>query len=172
MEDLIPILLQFIRSRQQPNGFVVLIAHNGRRFDIPFLCHEFSRCLYKIPLDWIFLDTIPVAKDALKSIGQFLFLSFTPYPLCNYLFPLMSSICFDAGLKGNSGFSLQALVELYEIAEDGPAHRALSDVNVLSKVFQRLTFDLKLTASEILEKYHFTCSDLGSSKNKKSSSSK
>jgi DNA polymerase III epsilon subunit-like protein len=77
-----------------------------------------------------------------------------------------------SGLKGKSDLSLQALVKYYQITQDGPAHRALADVNALAKVFQRLTFDMKMTVCDILEKYHFTFSDLGSSKSKKNSSSR
>lgn len=36
MEELIPILLQYIRSRQKPGGYVLLVAHNARTFDVPF----------------------------------------------------------------------------------------------------------------------------------------
>lgn len=144
MEELIPILLQYIRSRLRPNGFVVLIAHNGRIFDVPFLSHEFSRCSYKFPSNIVYLDTISMARDIRKS----------------------------KGLKGNSNISLKALVDFYNIPQHGPAHRALADVNSLAQVFQKLTFEMKLTIPEVLEKYHFTFNDLGSSKGKKSSSSK
>lgn len=63
-------------------------------------------------------------------------------------------------------------MDFYQIPQDGPAHRALSDVNALAGVFQMLTIEMKLTPPEIIEKYHFTSNDLGSSKVKKSSSSK
>ncbi|KAJ6928622.1 hypothetical protein NC652_012682 [Populus alba x Populus x berolinensis] len=37
MEELIPILLQYGKSRQKPGGYVLYVAHNARAFDVPFL---------------------------------------------------------------------------------------------------------------------------------------
>lgn len=70
MEQLIPILLQYIQSRQIPGGDVVLVAHNARTFDVPFLKREFSRCSYEIPSDWLFIDTLPLARAVMKSKGS------------------------------------------------------------------------------------------------------
>ncbi|KAL0335456.1 UNVERIFIED_CONTAM: Exonuclease DPD1, chloroplastic/mitochondrial [Sesamum radiatum] len=69
MKDLIPIFLQYVRSRQIPGGVVVLVSHNGRTFDVPFLKKEFSRCSYEIPSDWLFADTLPLARAVMKSKG-------------------------------------------------------------------------------------------------------
>lgn len=69
MKDLIPILLQYIKSRQIPGGVVVLVSHNGKTFDVPFLKNEFSRCSYEIPSDWLFADTLPMARLVMKSKG-------------------------------------------------------------------------------------------------------
>lgn len=123
MEQLIPILLQYIQSRQIPGGDVVLVAHNARTFDVPFLKREFSRCSYEIPSDWLFIDTLPLARALMKSKGS----------------------------KVPSKVSLQALREFYGIPLVGSAHRALSDVHSLALVLQRLTYDLKLPISGLLQ---------------------
>ncbi|EOY11596.1 DNA polymerase III polC-type, putative isoform 2 [Theobroma cacao] len=49
-----------------------------------------------------------------------------------------------------SGTSLQALREHYKIPLVGSAHRAMSDVRTLSLVLQMLTFDLKLSPSNLV----------------------
>lgn len=70
MEDLIPILLQYVRSRQQPGGYVLWVAHNARSFDVPFLYKEFSRCSTEVPQNWRFVDTLPLGREVMKSKGQ------------------------------------------------------------------------------------------------------
>ncbi|KAG6702307.1 hypothetical protein I3842_07G027900 [Carya illinoinensis] len=127
MEDLIPILLQYVRSRQQPGGYVLWVAHNARSFDVPFLYKEFSRCSTEVPQNWRFVDTLPLGREVMKSKGS-----------------------------KASRVSLQALRESYKIPLVGSAHRAMSDVKVLSLVLQRLTFDLKLDLSGLLER-SFRC---------------
>lgn len=69
MGDLIPILLRYVGSRQKPGGYVVLVAHNARCFDVPFLIKEFSRCSFDIPSNWLFVDTLPLARKVMKSGG-------------------------------------------------------------------------------------------------------
>ena len=80
MEDLIPILLQFVRSRQKPGGYVVLAAHNARSFDVPFLCSEFTRCKAEFPSNWFFVDTLTLAHEMMKSKGLSLSLSLSLSP--------------------------------------------------------------------------------------------
>ncbi|KAA8536777.1 hypothetical protein F0562_029255 [Nyssa sinensis] len=140
MKDLIPILLQYVRSRQKPGGNVVLIAHNARCFDVPFLIKEFSRCSVEVPPDWLFVDTLPLARELMKLGGS----------------------------KLSSKTSLQALREYYGIPLVGSAHRAMSDVYSLSLILQRMTFDLKLPVSSLVER-SFTASDLIKLKKKKNS---
>ncbi|KAF2288292.1 hypothetical protein GH714_005842 [Hevea brasiliensis] len=142
MEELIPILLQYIESRQKPGGYVLLVAHNARIFDVPFLTNEFSRCGADIPSNWLFVDTVPLARQWMKS----------------------------EGLKLSSRVSLEVLRETFGIKLSGSAHRAMSDVKTLSLVFQRLAFDLKLTLRSLVEK-SFKSSDLTSVKKKKNDSS-
>lgn len=122
-KDLAPILLHFVRSRQIDGGPVLLVAHNGRSFDVPFIVKEFGRCSIEIPPYWLFLDTIPLARQLVKSDGTKL-----------------------------SSWNLQALGEHYGIPLAGTAHRAMSDVNLLSLILQKMTFDLKLTVSSLLDR--------------------
>lgn len=73
------------------------------------------------------------------------------------------------GMKVSSRISLQALREHYEIELDGSAHRAMSDVNLLSDIFQRLTFELKMSVPDAVGR-SFAPSDLSTGKKKKDSS--
>lgn len=139
MEDLIPILSQYIQSRQKPGGYVLWVGHNARCFDVPFIINEFRRCSVEIPRNWLFADTLPLARELKKSVGTKL-----------------------------SSTTLEALRELYGIQADGSAHRAMVDVNTLSRILPRLTFDLKLTLSGLVQR-SFTESDLINSKRKKHS---
>lgn len=70
MRELIPILLQYIESRQVHGEQVLLAAHNARRFDVPFLIEAFRRCSFDIPHDLLFLDTLPLAREVMKSYGK------------------------------------------------------------------------------------------------------
>ncbi|KAF7805070.1 importin subunit alpha-2-like [Senna tora] len=140
MKDLIPILLQYVQSRQKPGGYVLWVGHNARSFDVPFIIHEFNRCSIEIPRNWLFADTLPLTRELMKSGGTNL-----------------------------SSKSLAALSELYKIRVDGSAHRAMVDVNTLSRILPRLTFDLKLTLAGLVEK-SFTVADVVNSKKKKKNS--
>ncbi|XP_027936303.1 exonuclease DPD1, chloroplastic/mitochondrial-like [Vigna unguiculata] len=122
MEELVPILLQYIRNREKHGGYVLWVAHNARTFDAPFLIHEFIRCSREIPRNWLLLDTLPLARELIKS-GTNL-----------------------------SSASLVALREFYRVEVDGSAHRAMVDVNTLSQVLPMLTSDLKLTLSSLVKK--------------------
>ncbi|KAL0558300.1 hypothetical protein IC582_002856 [Cucumis melo] len=136
MQELIPIILQFVKSRQKPGGYVLLVAHNARTFDVPFLLHEFSRYSIDIPQDWLFLDTMTLARQLMKLSDSKI-----------------------------TKISLEALCEYYGIEVDGEAHRALPDVISLSLILQRLTFDLKLDVSDLVERA-FTPLDLINKKKK------
>ncbi|XP_021898930.1 exonuclease DPD1, chloroplastic/mitochondrial isoform X2 [Carica papaya] len=139
MVDLIPILLKFVQSRQKPEGYILWVAHNGLRFDFPFLFNEFERCSHGIPQNWLFIDTIPLARELMKSNGSTI----------------------------SSGLSLQALREHFKLPLIGSAHRAMSDVRLLSLIFQRLSFGLKLPISGIVER-SVTASDITTKKKKNS----
>lgn len=140
MEEMIPIFLRYVQSRQKPGGYVMIVAHNGKTFDFQFLINEFNRCSYEIPPNWLFFDSLPLARESMKSV--------------------------DATVKPKA--SLSALGDYYNLVRDGDAHRALSDVLLLSQVFQRLTIDLKLSLSDLVLR-SYTTSDLiaAMAKNKK-----
>lgn len=140
MEEMIPIFLRYVQSRQKPGGYVMIVAHNGKTFDFQFLINEFNRCSYEIPPNWLFFDSLPLARESMKSV--------------------------DATVKPKA--SLSALGDYYNLVRDGDAHRALSDVLLLSQVFQRLTIDLKLSVSDLVLR-SYTTSDLiaAMAKNKK-----
>ncbi|CAL9196704.1 exonuclease DPD1, chloroplastic/mitochondrial [Musa acuminata AAA Group] len=121
--ELLPVLLQYVRSRQVAGRPVLWVAHNGRKFDVPFIIKEFERCLVEIPSDWMFVDTLPLARQLMKPDGT----------------KLTSS-------------SLKALREHYQIPLVGPAHRAMQDVTTLCYVLQKITFDLKLSIPELMDR--------------------
>ncbi|KAG0483492.1 hypothetical protein HPP92_011576 [Vanilla planifolia] len=136
-EELVPILLQYVSSRQNGGRPVLWIAHNGRRFDVPFLIREFNRCSVEIPEDWVFVDTLSLARQLRNPDGSKLI-----------------------------SFSLSSLRERYGIPLVGPAHRAMQDVNVLAYVVQRITYELKLTIPELLQ-ISFRPSDIAKGVNDK-----
>ncbi|ONI28147.1 hypothetical protein PRUPE_1G126500 [Prunus persica] len=124
MAELIPILVEYIKSRQVPGGHVILAAHNARCFDVPFLLKEFSCCSFDVPPDWLFLDTLALARELRKLHGS----------------------------KALPKISLQGLREFYRIPLKGSNHRAMSDVNVLSSILPNMTFDLKLGVDDLLQR--------------------
>lgn len=137
MKELIPILVQYIQSRQKPGGQVILVAHNAKIFDAPFLKEEFRRHSCELPSNWLFLDTVPLARKLLKS---------------------------GVGLEN---MRLATLKEYYGIPEMGAEHRAMADVNVLALVLQGLTRDLKLTLPSLLDNHTFKSSDIVNNSKKK-----
>ncbi|XP_050382086.1 exonuclease DPD1, chloroplastic/mitochondrial-like [Argentina anserina] len=142
MKELIPILLSYIRSRQKPGGYVMLVAHNGRSFDVPFLRSEFFRCGEKFPSNWLFADSLIMARKAMKSTGS---------------------------ESSSKSLKLQDLRVHLGIPLVGSAHRAMSDVVVLSKVFPMLTYILKQTLAKVIVEQSFLLSDIDNAKKKKSS---
>ncbi|KAL5214342.1 hypothetical protein ABZP36_003494 [Zizania latifolia] len=65
--DVIPLLLAFVRSRQAPGKPILWVAHNAKNFDAPFLAQEFDRCSAPIPADWLFVDTLCLARRLVKA---------------------------------------------------------------------------------------------------------
>ncbi|KAL6652006.1 hypothetical protein ACP70R_010931 [Stipagrostis hirtigluma subsp. patula] len=117
--DLLPVLLAYVKSRQAPEKPVLWVAHNAKRFDVPFLVQEFDRCSAQVPADWLFVDSLPLARKLVKLLNN------------------------SDGKKRLA--NLEAMKEHYRIASDGPSHRAMPDVTALCHIFQKITFDLKLT---------------------------
>lgn len=75
---------------------------------------------------------------------------------------------FFSGPNCPSKTSLQALREHYKIPLVGSAHRAMSDVYSLSLVLQRMTFDLKVPISGLIDR-SFKASEISILKKKKTS---
>lgn len=69
-KELVPILLHYVQSRQMAGKPVLWVAHNGRRFDVPFFIKEFQRCSEEIPSDWLFVDTLPLARQLVNPDGR------------------------------------------------------------------------------------------------------
>lgn len=138
MQGMIPKLLQFVKSREKARGYVVLVAHNARRFDVPFLENEFKRCSTPIPSNWLFLDTLPLARQAMKTTGS----------------------------QVSGRISLQALREHYGVQLVGSAHSAMSDVRSLSEVLQWIAIDLKVSIPDLVH-WTFTVKDQAVSKSNK-----
>jgi DNA polymerase III epsilon subunit-like protein len=63
-------VLEFVERRGGCGGLVFLVAHNGKKFDVPFLVKEFQRCSMQIPYWWRFVDTMPIARLAMKAKGK------------------------------------------------------------------------------------------------------
>lgn len=59
--------IDFVEGRRKGDEEVILVAHNGRRFDVPFIMKECYECSMEIPSHWYFLDTIDLAKTMLKK---------------------------------------------------------------------------------------------------------
>ncbi|KAJ1272845.1 hypothetical protein BS78_06G233500 [Paspalum vaginatum] len=118
--DVLPILLAYVRSRQAPGKPVLWVAHNAKDFDVPFLNLEFSRCSAQVPEDWLFVDSLCLAKKLKKSDGR-------------------------KGLV-----NLKALGEHYGINSNGPAHRAMPDVEALCAILPKISLGLKLTCDGLM----------------------
>ncbi|SPT20040.1 unnamed protein product [Triticum aestivum] len=122
--DALPLLLAFVRSRQIPGKPVIWVAHKANTFDGPFLAQEFDRCSTQMPEDWLFVDSYCLARK-LPKLPQ----SDDKSHLLN----------------------LKSLCKRYEISVEGPAHRAMQDVMALCHVFQKMSFDLKLTYEGLMD---------------------
>ncbi|CAN6250197.1 unnamed protein product [Urochloa humidicola] len=118
--DILPILLAYVQSRQSPGKPVLWIAHNAKLFDIPFVMQEFERCSAQVPADWLFVDSLCLARK-LKKLDE------------------------NIGL-----INLRALGKYYKISFKGPCHRAMPDVQVLCDIFQKITLGLKLTRDDLM----------------------
>ncbi|KAH7678656.1 DNA-directed DNA polymerase protein [Dioscorea alata] len=119
-EEVIPKLIKFVDDCEKDRNGVLLVAHNGRRFDVPFLIKEFERYSMEVPLKWLFLDTLTLVKRLMNQDGRKL-----------------------------RSLSLRSLGEHYGIQSEGE-HRAMQDVNTLCYVLQSITMDFKLSVDDLL----------------------
>ncbi|KAJ7545207.1 hypothetical protein O6H91_09G110700 [Diphasiastrum complanatum] len=115
-------ILQFVEIRRK-GGPVILVAHNGKRFDVPFIMKEFHDCSMEVPSWWYFVDSLSLAREVMKANGS----KFTT-------------------------LKLSSLHEYYGLPSQGRAHRAMADVHMLASVFGMLMKDLQLPVSGLLER--------------------
>lgn len=84
----------------------------------------------------------------LVCISQFSYIFLFCLPVIVYL---KQSSRFFCSLAGNIGHvNLEALGKHYGIIFKGPSHRAMPDVQALSKIFQKITLGLKLTRDGLM----------------------
>ncbi|XBI58744.1 exonuclease DPD1, chloroplastic/mitochondrial-like [Aegilops tauschii subsp. strangulata] len=122
--DVLPLLLAFVRSCQTPGKPIIWVAHNVKRFDGPFLAQKFDRCSAQMPEDWLFVDTLCLATKLPK---------------------------LSASNDKRHLHDLESLCKRYGISVEGPPHRAMQEVMKLCQVFQKMSFDLKLTYEGLID---------------------
>ncbi|KAJ4764473.1 DNA polymerase III polC-type [Rhynchospora pubera] len=125
MEEAIPRLLKWVDSRQRNGKPVILVAHNGHCFDFLFLVRAFHEYGYQIPENWLFLDSLHLARQVLHDNGTKL-------------------------KRGNH--KLKDLVKFFNIVVEASAQKAMVDVNALCAVLQQMTFVSKLTSGDLVER--------------------
>ncbi|KAJ0980615.1 hypothetical protein J5N97_008870 [Dioscorea zingiberensis] len=69
-KEMVPKFLKFVNDRRMDRKQVLLVAHNARKFDVPFLVKEFQRYSMEVPSNWLFLDTLPLAQKLVKQDGN------------------------------------------------------------------------------------------------------
>ncbi len=111
--------LEAFVAAQAPGKGVVLVAHNGKGYDVPLLVHEYRRIGRDVPKSWRFFDTLSFSKEAFAGLGR-------PAPRA------------PASKGGYSSFSLESLGENLELPVNPEAHRALADSLHLVNVFDKL----------------------------------
>ena len=111
--------LEAFVAAQAPGKGVVLVAHNGKGYDVPLLVHEYRRIGRDVPSSWRFFDTLSFSKEAFAGLGR-------PAPRA------------PASKGGYSSFSLESLGENLELPVNPEAHRALADSRHLVNVFDKL----------------------------------
>lgn len=74
-------------STDKPKSPVLLVVHNGQRFDAPFMAAEFNRAGLRLPAEWMFCDSLMVSPAVLCSV-------FRCCPLLlSVVRPLLSFLC-------------------------------------------------------------------------------
>lgn len=116
-KDTLPLIEDWLESQRDPNKpEIILIAHNGSRFDKPIIEAEYLRSKRQIPGNYLFSDSVPFIKKA---------------------YPLLSKDINGKYIKG----SLK-LNNLYQNLFKKPflnGHDALVDTYALCDIFNYLT---------------------------------
>lgn len=114
--DVIPEFMNWVDTHREASNseHVLLVAHNGKRFDVPVLRHEMKRHGAQMPNFWMFADSLLLLRNMLSTRPG-----------------------------GPERFSLADLVTHFGIPPPEAQHRALDDVkalsNVISAFFQNTT---------------------------------
>ena len=63
----VPELVHWI-DVSDPEGLVLLLAHNGHKFDHRILRHHIQEFGLQVPPNWYFVDTLPMARDNAQGL--------------------------------------------------------------------------------------------------------
>ncbi len=66
-EEVMPVIVNFVEGRRKGHEPVILVAHNGRGFDVPFIMKECYACSLQVPSHWYFVDSLILAREAQKK---------------------------------------------------------------------------------------------------------
>ncbi|GAX78665.1 hypothetical protein CEUSTIGMA_g6103.t1 [Chlamydomonas eustigma] len=94
---------------------VVVVAHNGVRFDFKMLQYECERVGVQIPSSWMYLDTLPLARALVAR-----------------------DVSNDKEGDEKPGFGQQDLRERFGLPQSQSTHRALADAEGLLGVYREL----------------------------------
>lgn len=152
--------VDFVNSRQSsPDCPVVLVAHNGKRFDVPILLKESQRCEIPIPSNWLYLDSYWFFKHLFNEKGKgaiyFIFIC-----LFSFLLIILLSAFHFFTLFGHPALNIPTpenfkLLNLHQdyfkFPSRGEAHRALTDVEMLLDVLNKMIVLFNVTSSDFMD---------------------
>eukprot|EP00940_MAST-03C_sp_MAST-3C-sp2_P002117 g2117.t1 len=124
-------------SRLGKSDGVLLVGHNARRFDAPFLLTEMSRYGLEIPSGVEFSDSLDALRSVFKRKGDKRTDADTPQK-----------------------FSLKYLRDFFRLDDGHPhqTHRALDDCILLSDVLARVEGQFGINMTQELERHEFEAS--------------
>ena len=116
---------RFVRLMNRVEEDVLMVAHNGKRFDVPFLAAEMSRVDREIPSNVYFADSLEILRRAVRNHD-------------------------DVPQK----FSLEQLRLFFEL-NDAQTHRAMDDCVLLSRVLECVNekYDVDVTKALNLNRF-------------------
>lgn len=123
-EEVMPVIVNFVEGRRKGHEPVILVAHNGRGFDVPFIMKECYACSLQVPSHWYFVDSLILAREAQKK---------------------------TTGVVKNCTLS-HLYNNVYNLPPVKNVHRAAVDVNMLAYVFACVLRDLEMPAIKLLER--------------------
>ena len=66
----VPELVHWI-DVSDPEGLVLLLAHNGHKFDHRILKHHIQEFGLQVPPNWYFVDTLPMARENAQGLRSY-----------------------------------------------------------------------------------------------------